>query len=250
MFKKLMASIGIGSAKVNLEVVNPRVELGGTIEGVVHIKGGSLEQEVEKIYINLVLASVHGSGDETKHINRTISTVTVADKMILQPEQEASIPVQFRIPLDMPISRGRTQYYLLTGLDIEQAIDPKDNDPITVLPNSYMKMLFDAIAVLGFQEKPRSGDYNGRYQEFEYRPTTFMARELDEIELYPTVKESELSVAMQIDKRNRGILGSFMENLDMDERYVHFRMLYSQMTNSSQVAEILRETIEREYRKI
>ncbi|WP_242653731.1 sporulation protein [Thermincola potens] len=250
MLKKLLASVGIGSAKVDLEIPNPQVELGGILEGVVKIKGGSVEQEIEKIYINLVLNSKYGSGDETKPVSRTVGTVKVTDKLTLAPGQEKTIPVNFEIPLDIPISKGRTRYYLKTGLDIEQALDPTDLDDIKILPNKYMKMLFDAVSALGFREKHNSGDYNGRYQEFEYRPTSFMARELDEIELYPTAGEQELNVVIQIDKRNRGLFGSLLDDLDLDERYVRIRIPYSQMNDVTQVANFLRETIESEYRKI
>ncbi len=250
MFKKILASIGIGSAAVDLEVARPQVELGGVLEGVVKLRGGNVEQEIDKIYINLVLTSAYGSGDETKHVRKNIATVTAADKMLLKPGQEEEIPVIFKISNNLPVSKGRTRYYLQTGLDIEKAIDPTDHDDIRILPNKYLKMLFDAVDALGFREKHRSGDYNGRYQEFEYKPTSFMARELDEIELYPSAGEHELVVMMQIDKKNRGILGGFLDDLDLDERYVKLTIPYSQMTGAAQVAELLRETIQKEYRKM
>lgn len=57
MLKELMANIGIGSAKVELEVANPQVEIGGTFQGTIQIKGGSVEQVVEKLYSKLVRMS-------------------------------------------------------------------------------------------------------------------------------------------------------------------------------------------------
>lgn len=250
MLNKILAIIGIGSAKVELEVANSNVEIGSFLEGTIYIKGGNLEQIVEQIHIRLILNSTYGSGDETRHITRTLETAKVADQITLHPGQQLSIPIKFPIPINLPISRGRTRYHLLTILDIEQAIDPTDRDEITVIPNPYLKMLFDAANILGFVEKHDSGDFNGRYQEFEYRPTSFMAGKLDEIELYPTAGEQELTVAMQLDKRNRGLFGSFLDELDLDERYVHFRLPYSEMTDSAQVADILRDIIQREYHKI
>ena len=250
MFKKIMASIGIGSASVDLEVGRPQVELGGVLEGVVKIKAGNVEQEVDKIYINLVLTSAYGSGDDTKHIKTKIASLKAADKLLLKPGQQESIPVSIKIPTNLPVSKGRTRYHLQTGLDIEQALDPTDRDDIKILPNKYLKMLFDAVDSLGFREKHRSGDYNGRYQEFEYKPTSLFARELDEIEIYPSVGEHELMVSIQIDKKNRGLLGGFLDDLDLDESYVKLSLPYSQMTGAAQVADLLRETIQKEYRKL
>lgn len=250
MFKKLFASVGIGSAKVNLELPKSHVELGGNLEGVVRIEGGSVEQQVEKIYINMVLTSAYGSGDDTKHFKQVVAKTKVAENLLVKPGDTEEIPVSFSIPLNCPVSRGRTRYYLQTGLDIAQALDPTDRDEITVLPNSYMKMVFEALTNLGFQEKPRSGDFNGRYQEFEYRPTSFMARELEEIELYPIAGEKELTLVMQLDKRNTGLFGGLLDEFDLDERYVRLPLQYSQMESVAQVERMLKELIEREYKKI
>lgn len=59
------------------------------------------------------------------------------------------------------------------------------------------------LSSLGFREQHNTGDYNGKYQEFGYKPTAFMARELDEIEIYTAVRENQLDILMQIDNRNR-----------------------------------------------
>lgn len=250
MFQKILASIGIGSAKVNLELPSSQAELGGTLEGMVKIEGGSVEQQVDKIYINMVLTSKYGTGDETKHIHKVVAEAQVAGNMTIKPGQKEEIPVSFRIPIDCPISKGRTKYYLQTGLDIAQAIDPKDHDEIVVVPNLYLKMVFDSLRNLGFQEKPRSGDYNGRYQEFEYRPTTFMARELEEIEIYPVAGQRELSLVIQLDKKNTGLFGSLLDEFDFDERFVRVNLPYIQMGSADQVEGMIRELIEREYKKI
>jgi len=170
--------------------------------------------------------------------------------MTLKPGQEENFPVSFKIPVDMPISKGRTNYYLQTGLDIQSAIDPTDRDAITVVPNKYLKMFFEAVQNLGFREQHRTGDFNGRYQEFEYKPTSFMSRELDEIEVYPRATGNELVIAMQIDKKNKGLFGGLLDDLDLDERYVHFTIPYSQMQDTAQVAGMVKGIIEREYRKI
>lgn len=250
MFQKLLASIGLGSAKVNLELEKGSAELGGSLDGVVKIEGGSVEQQVDKIYINLVLTSSYGSGDETKHIKQVVSETQVAEKLLIKPGQKEEIPVRIKVPISCPVSKGRTKYYLQTGLDIAQALDPTDRDEIVILPNTYMKMVFDALRNLGFQDKPRSGDFNGRYQEFEYRPTNFMARELEELEIYPAAGEQELTLVIQLDKRNTGLFGGLMDEFDLDERFVRVTLPYNQMAGVSQVEENLRDLIQREYKKI
>lgn len=246
MLKELMATIGIGSAKVSLEVASHEVEIGGILHGTIQIKGGSVEQLVNKTYINLVLTSAYGSGSNIRDLKRTILSIPVAGKMTLSPEQEVSIPVQFKIPQNLPISKGRTKYYLLAGLDINQAINPKDSVSVTILPNNYMNMLFEAFSILGFKEKPGFGDYAGMYQEFEYIPTEFMAQELDGIEMFPFTNAQEIMIALHIIKRTWGCFGS--GEMDLAERREQFRLPYDEMTSNSQLADKLREIIQLEYR--
>ncbi|MGO2318878.1 MAG: sporulation protein, partial [Vibrio toranzoniae] len=53
MFKKLKASLGIGAAKVDTVLDNIDVFQGGELSGNVHIIGGDVEQQIDRI--NLVL---------------------------------------------------------------------------------------------------------------------------------------------------------------------------------------------------
>ncbi|MED4604324.1 sporulation protein, partial [Paenibacillus validus] len=50
-FKKMLASVGIGSAKVDTELDSSQVSVGGAISGVVRVQGGSTEQQVDRIYL-------------------------------------------------------------------------------------------------------------------------------------------------------------------------------------------------------
>ena len=54
-FKKMMASVGIGAVKVDT-VLNGMVSSpGGILEGVVHVKGGNVDQDIEDITIALMV---------------------------------------------------------------------------------------------------------------------------------------------------------------------------------------------------
>lgn len=251
MFKNLLAGLGIGAAKVNLEITHPQVALGEVIEGGVRISGGNVDQQVEQINITLVLESIYKHDDKYVNIRHEIGTLKVADSMLIKAgSPETVIPVRLQLPYDIPVSWGRTRYYFLTNLDIKNAVDPKDIDEVLVLPNTYMQRVFDALSMLGFRDKPSSGDYNGRFQQFEYKPTGFMARELDELELYFVAGERELCIVMEIDKKTRGFFGMIADELDLDERRVSYTIPYSDMQSVEQVAAIIKEIIEGEYRKI
>jgi len=252
LFEKLFARIGIGSATVDLEVPKPLAELGETLNGEIKIKGGNLEQQVDKIAVNLMLKSLYSEGGQNRPVNKIVETAAVVEGLTVQPEQELIIPISFKIPFsqNLPVSRGRTSYYLQIALDIPKAIDPVDHDEIVILPCKYLKMLFDAIANLGFRETDDSGDYNGRYQEFEYQPTTFFVRELDKIRIYPISHKEELAVALLLDKKEKGYLGSLLHDAHLDERSVTFKISYENMKDADKVTKLLKEVIEEEYKKI
>ncbi|OPX88290.1 MAG: Sporulation-control protein spo0M [Pelotomaculum sp. PtaB.Bin104] len=251
MFKNLLAGVGIGAARVDLEIQKRRIALGETIEGVVKIKGGNVDQQVDQINITLELASQYKHDHELRSVRQKIGTIKVSDGMLIKAGSPVlTIPVRLQLPYNIPVSMGRTRYYFVTNLDVKNAFDPKDIDEITVIPNAYMQMLFDAIKSLGFRDKPSSGDYNGRLQQFEYKPTRFMSKELDEIELYFRTSENDINIVIEIDKKSRGLLGKIADDLDLDERHVSFTLPYRSMQDAEQVAAKLKEIIESEYRKI
>lgn len=251
MLEKFFASIGVGSATVDLEIPYPQAELGGVLEGVVGIKGGTVEQEAKKVFLHLVCQSSYPEGGQTRPYCQRITTAAPADGILIRPGQEETVPVRFEIPSNrnLPISRGRTRYYLQTELDIKLAVDLVDHDEIVIVPNKYLQTLFDAMEMLGFKEKEGSGDYNGRYQQFDYIPASLFTEVLDEVRLHPIVHEKEMLVALVMDKKGEGFLG-FIHDIHMDERVVKFRIPLEQMESVSQVADMLKGIMETEHKKI
>lgn len=251
MFKKILAGLGIDAAKVNLEIDKNRVELGGDIRGELFICGGAVEQQVEEISIALVLTSQYKHEDQVRQVRKEIGNVKVADRMQIEANApEIRMPVHFKLPYNIPITAGSTQYHLQTSLDIKNAIDPKDIDEIKVLPNEPLQRVFDALKLLGFRAKSRSGDFNGRFQQFEYIPTGFMKGKLDELEICMEAQENKVNIMMQVDKKSRGIFGKLIDDLDLDERHVIFSLSYSQMNSADQVASTLKDIIEEQYNNI
>ncbi len=252
MLEKFFARIGIGSAMADLEIPKPETELGGVLEGTVRIKGGSVEQEIEKMYITLVLKSSYFDGSQTRPYSQNISIVKVAENVVVKPGQEEVVPISIEVPSNrhLPVSRGVTRYYLRTSLDIRHAPDPVDHDEIKIVPGKYLKTLLDSMAFLGFQEQADTGQYNGRYQQFKYKPTALFARELDEIRVYPICHEQELLLGMVIDKKDEGIIGSILHGIQLDEKSLNIKIPYGEMNSVSRVADLLKEIIKKEYEKI
>lgn len=251
MFKRILSSIGIGSAKVDLVLPQDTYRAGETINGHLQISGGITGQTVNQIYIQLTVDSKFKLDDNVKHVTKPLDQALLAQGLQINENDNLEMPVSYTLPENIPVTTPSTRLYLLTGMDISSAVDPKDHDPINVVPGARQEVVMRALEQeLGFRRKRNTGAFNGRHQEFEYLPGSFMRGRLDELEVVFHFRGDGIGLLMQIDKKSGGFLGGFFDELDLDERNVSCYLPNSQLTNPREVAYLLKEFIEREYRKI
>ncbi|MBL0388489.1 sporulation protein [Tumebacillus sp. ITR2] len=127
---KVFASFGVGNAKVNTHLEYSQYRIGDEVRGVVHIQGGNVEQEIDEIY--LYLLTTHTGGQE--QADKEIARVRLTESFKVLENQEKEIPFSFILPETTPITGNGRIVWVHTGLDIDNAVDPTDNDRITVLP--------------------------------------------------------------------------------------------------------------------
>jgi sporulation-control protein len=252
LFRKVLSSIGIGSARVDLVLAKSRFAAGEMITGELRVEGGMLDQKVDRVYLKLLLTSRFKKDNHVQQVAREFAHETIATGFNVEAGGKLQpIPVSYTLPEDIPVSTSSTKYYLVTGLDVAMAVDPKDSDLIEVLPGRRQAIVMQAIEKeLGFRRKARSGEFNGRVQEFEYYPTTFMRGKLDELEVVYLPQPDGVRLYLQIDKKARGLIGMLASDWDLDERHVSVLIPNGQITVPSEVASRLAGLIEREYGKI
>jgi sporulation-control protein len=229
-FNKVFASVGIGGAKVDTRLEKDRIMPGEEVRGVVQIRGGSTEQNIDDIYLSLHTTYIKEADDKKYTATAQIDRFRLTQSFVIKENETKEMPFSFRLPLETPLSMGRTKVWVNTGLDIKNAVDPTDKDYLTVVPNPLMDGILNAVSGLGFrlreaecEQVPRHLRRNLPYvQEFEFVPVSgpFRGR-LDELELvfYPK-NENEVEVMMQVDRRARGLGGFLSEAMGMDETYV------------------------------
>ncbi|MBV5261712.1 sporulation protein [Synechococcus moorigangaii CMS01] len=233
MFKKILASIGIGSAKVDTRLSQDYVTPGGMLEGEVHIEGGNVNQDIEGIYIHIATQYTKELDDHKYQAECILLKHQVSNGFHLKPKQQKNIRFSVQVPHQTPLSFGRQKVYIRTGLDIRQAIDPKDWDQLQVRPNRYMQHFFTALESLGFRiyksdcEAGFSGSVYPFVQEFEFKPTQKYRNSFDELEVVFNMVPNCLNVRLEIDRRaaGRGLKGLLAEALDMDESYANLSIL-------------------------
>ncbi|WP_128894486.1 sporulation protein [Longirhabdus pacifica] len=225
-FKKALASVGIGSAKVDTKLHEAELYPGEWIEGEVHIIGGNIEQEIDDIY--MFLETFYEKEVDDKNIKKTVRLHQhqISSRFTLQPDEEKQIPFSFQIPDDTPLTIGKQSVYLRTGLDIKNAIDPGDNDHLQIIPHPMMNKIISATEQLGFrlykvdcEENRKLGRRFPFVQEFEFKPYGDYKKYLDELEMIFYLDGEQLEVLFEIDRRARGFFGILAEEFDMDERF-------------------------------
>lgn len=233
-FNKVFASVGIGAAKVDTKLEKDRVMPGEEVRGVVQIRGGSTEQNIEDIYLSLHTTYIKEADDKKYTATAEIDRFRLTQSFIIKENETKEIPFSFRLPLEMPLSLGRTKVWVATGLDIKNAVDPSDKDYLTVVPNPVMEGILTAVSDLGFRLREAECEEAPRHlrrhlpfvQEFEFVPVSGRFRgRLDELELvfYPN-NENDIEVLMQVDRRARGIGGFLSEAMGIDETYVRMNV--------------------------
>jgi sporulation-control protein len=252
-FKKVLASVGIGSAKVDTKLEVSQVAIGETLRGVVHIQGGQLEQQIDNIYLYIKTQYIKEENDTKVTREVEIARFLVTESFLLQAGESKEIPFAVTVPDRTPVSYRGTPVWLETGLDIKMAVDPTDRDYMEVLPNDNMQIVLDALTQLGFRLREVTNDYAPRLgaglpfvQEFEFVPTSQFRGSLDELEVLFFPRGDELELYLQIDRKARGLMGMFAEAMEMDESFIRFTVTGQELRRGAMdVAGRLKELISR-----
>lgn len=231
MFKKFLSSVGIGAAKVDTKIHRSSFFPGETIEGVVTIKGGSTDQDVDAIYLKLMSEYEDELNDKKINVAVDLEKFLLQDSFTIAADENKEIPFSFKIPHDVPATLGKTRVWVQTGLDIKMAVDPQDRDYIEIQPHPLVGAFIESAKQLGFSlrevdcEKAPAA-FRKRFpfvQEFEFKAYSGeFARKLDELEAVFYLSENKAEVLLQIDRKVRGLSSFLAESLGMDESYVRF----------------------------
>lgn len=232
MFKRMLASVGIGAARIDLKLHEETLKAGDTITGIARVQGGRVDQLVEDVYAYVKTRYLKDVNETKMYVDATIATIPLAGKFTARAERTYEFPVSFRLPPHTPATLGRTQVWIHTGMEINEGIDSKDEDYLTVIPHPYTAVVLEAAERLGFRLHDVSCEYAPYYgitpelpfvQEFEYLPSPQHRERLDELVIVCYPDDDGIGVFLQIDRNSRGLAGLFAEATDKDERYARLR---------------------------
>lgn len=248
-FNKVLASVGVGNAKVNTKLSDSTFMSGDIISGVTEIEGGNTSQSVNSIYINVYTTYEREANDKKYTESVSIYSHMVNEPFVIEKDEKKIFPFTFNLPLNTPVTMGKTRVWLQTGLDIKNSVDPGDKDMIEIRPNAFIQAGLTAAQNLGLklrnvdcEEAPRAyrgltkfvqefefvangGPFRGKFDEIEF---TFIYKGMDQVELL-----------IQVDRKVRGLGSLFSEALNMDESFI--RLTLSKTDLASLESKLLKE---------
>ena len=97
MLKKLSASLGIGSAKVDTIISDSALYQDDTITGIIHIFGGNVEQQIDAISLKLCTEMKVETDSGVHYQTFTLISKKINTPFLIQADEKKEIP--FLIPL-------------------------------------------------------------------------------------------------------------------------------------------------------
>lgn len=244
-FKRAMATMGIGSAKIDTVLEGDRFRAGEEIIGKIYVKGGNVDQDINKITIRLMTyylteeieRHVDDNNNEveeftTRKNDFQMDAIEFPKPFTIQAKQTVEFDFSFKIPDAAPITGDNEAVWIQTDLDIAAGVDSSDRDYIQLLPHPYIQYVYDILTsnlgfeLVGFEQKYTN--FNGRslpiIQEIRFIPNSFLHGQLDDIEIIFNVTSYGLEMFIEIDRKLRGVRGIILESLDLDESVIRIKI--------------------------
>ena len=219
MFKKLLASVGIGKAKVDTVLLNDRLRAGDAFDVEVIIQGGDVEQHINGIELAVMASAKTESevGDQDIEYNKSVvlqhwhQTLDI----VIQPgetvTEQFTLTLHPEIPATQLFGQQISKVWLQTGLDIKHGIDGSDKDPLYIEPSLTQLAILDVINSSGyhlFKVDIEAGGVQGAgfashlpcYQEYEFKPESRSFFGAKEIEVTFVDNGSETGVLIEVDR--------------------------------------------------
>ncbi len=232
-FKKTLASLGIGSAKVDAVLHQDVLIPGESASLTIHVYGGATDQAIDHINVKLCCKYVEevickdNRNDARRREKETRHFVLDAWQLpyafTIKSGEEREFEVELAVPWNTPVTIGDSKVWLETSLDIASAIDPSDKDTLTVRPDEVMDGIFSELEEQGLRIRQVECEAAKGFalpfvQQFEFVPTTGPYHGLvREVELLLYRDEQQLDMWVEIDRQQKGLGGMISRFIGNDE---------------------------------
>ncbi|WP_323705655.1 sporulation protein [Mammaliicoccus sciuri] len=132
MFNNLLTSIGIGSIKADTRIENKFNFENDLIKGVVILRGGNADQNVNKIEITLIERIQNDDKtSQFSEIDNELDTYIYAGGFTVAAKEVEKVHFQFKLK-NHKIDVNNNKIYLKTHVFVDHSIDAYDEDEVSV----------------------------------------------------------------------------------------------------------------------
>lgn len=184
MFKALKNSLGLNTLKLETTLINPTVEVGSLLRGVVNIYGTDSPKTINHVTLSLcTIAEKDGDNGDTRHTH-TLGQVRLSGHTVLPAHETLTLPFELSLSPETPITElpchyNETRLWIHTDVDVASTLDSSDKDYIRTTPTPVMSRFIEAMSrvgfvmqkadvELGYLNTPYGRSSFGCYQELEY----------------------------------------------------------------------------------
>ncbi len=174
MIKKLLARVGVGTAKVRTELSGKTIERGAEIKGEVYIHGGEIKQNIARIQIHID-SNFHKDDDtSTQFRDITDSVVDFSIKGVgnINPHEEKIVPFSFSLPYYTPITFKDQKVKVRTKL-VTNFMNPPSDSQYIVVTDGRLERILDYLTSHGYEHSHKSGTCRHR-KRADDNPTLFL----------------------------------------------------------------------------
>ncbi|OAN12631.1 sporulation control protein Spo0M [Photobacterium jeanii] len=232
LFRKSLASFGIGAAKVDTILPQDALIPGQPLPVEIEVQGGATEQQIDNIHLTLCCRYLEevasGRGESEQRTEKVPQVCRLAhwslpETFVIGIDEQRQFTATLDLPFNTPVTIGDAQVWLDTSLDIARAIDPKDKDTLTVRPEPLMDGVFTALEHAGLRIRQVECEAAKGFalpfvQEFEFVPVSgpFHGR-WRELEVVAYRDEESLQLWFEVDRRQKGLTGMLSSFLGRGE---------------------------------
>lgn len=221
MLKKLLASVGIGKAKVDAILLTEFLRAGEKFDIEVVIQGGDVAQEIQGLEFAIMASAKSETRDGEREYYKSVVLQKWWQDLDMTVEAGERLSKKFTLNLhpEVPASElfGQriAKIWLQTGIDIKNGVDGSDKDPLVISPSATQLAVLDFISQSGYRlfksdieagrvTAPGFTSHLPCYQEYEFKPQDFSFFGVREIEVTFVDNGTETGVLLEVDRAFKG----------------------------------------------
>lgn len=129
-----MSSIGFGNVTVDTKLEKKQYRQGEEITGIVEVRGGEVEQDIEGIVLTLIVKYEQDKEDsDFSYHEREIQEIILNKVQHIDSREISSQTFTMQLTKDHPVTTEKMETILRTKLIVPQAVDPEEEDQVVII---------------------------------------------------------------------------------------------------------------------